>query len=126
MVHLGFIFALGFLVYPASGTSPRWSIWIDCGPALLGVASVVYALVDLDRFIRRSTLPEPLDLFFGISTIVLLLELSRRAVDKTLLQFKALVKRGDACLKMKLQTQAVSDYGKALGKDPGLCDAYVR
>lgn len=83
MVHLGFIFALGFLVYPPSGISPRWTIWVDAALAILGVASIIFALGDLDQFIRRSTLPDPLDLFFGVSAILLLLELSRRAVDKT-------------------------------------------
>lgn len=83
MVHLGFIFALGFLVYPPSDASPRWTLWVDAALAILGVASIIFALGDLDQFIRRSTLPDPLDLFFGISAILLLLELSRRAVDKT-------------------------------------------
>lgn len=83
MVHLGIIFALGFLSYPGSVKSARWSIWLDLGLAALGLAAIVYALIDLDQFIRRSTLPDPLDVFFGIVAILLLLELSRRAVDKT-------------------------------------------
>jgi TRAP transporter 4TM/12TM fusion protein len=83
MVHLGFIFALGFLVYPVSPKAARWSFYFDLGLAVLGVASIVYALIDLDQFIRRSTIPDPLDVFFGIVAILLLLELSRRVVDKT-------------------------------------------
>ena len=83
MVHLGFIFALGFLAYPVAPNAARWSVWVDLGLAALGVASIVYALFDLDQFIRRSTLPDPLDVFFGIVAILLLLELSRRVVDNT-------------------------------------------
>jgi TRAP transporter 4TM/12TM fusion protein len=83
MVHLGFIFALGFLAYPLSEKAPRWSFFLDLGLAVLGVAAIVYALIDLDQFIRRSTLPDPLDVFFGLVAIFLLLELSRRVVDNT-------------------------------------------
>lgn len=83
MVHLEFIFALGFLVYPISPRPARWSVWLDVGLAVLGVASIIYALFDLEHFIRRSTLPDPLDVFFGIAAILLLLELSRRPVDNT-------------------------------------------
>ncbi|HVO84974.1 MAG TPA: TRAP transporter fused permease subunit [Syntrophobacteria bacterium] len=83
MVHLAFIFALGFLVYPPARKAGRWAWWLDLSLAVLGVASVAYGLVDLDQFIRRSTLPDPMDVFFGLVAIVLLLELSRRAVDNT-------------------------------------------
>ena len=83
MVHLGFIFALGFLAYPISEKPPRWSVFLDLVLAVLGVAAIVYALSDLDQFIRRSTLPDPLDVIFGLVAIFLLLELSRRVVDNT-------------------------------------------
>ncbi len=83
LVHLGLIFTLAFLTHPISPNADRWSAWLDAGLALLGAAVIVYALSDLDQFIRRSTLPEPMDVFFGIAAIVLLLELSRRMVDNT-------------------------------------------
>ncbi|MGE5310493.1 MAG: TRAP transporter permease [Nitrospirota bacterium] len=83
MVHLAFIFGLGFLVHPPAKKAGRWARWLDLALAILGVASIAYALVDLDQFIRRSTLPEPLDIFFGLVAIILLLELSRRIVDTT-------------------------------------------
>ena len=51
--------------------------------AILGVAAIVYAFIDTDQFIRRSTVPEPMDLFFGIVAILLLLEISRRIVGNT-------------------------------------------
>ena len=83
MVHLGFIFALAFFAYPVSKNAGRWSMWMDVGLAALGVATIVYPLTHLDLFLRSSTLPDPLDVFFGIAAILLLIELSRRIVDNT-------------------------------------------
>jgi len=83
MVHLAFIFGLAFLVHPPAKKAGRWAWWLDLSLAVLGVASVAYALADLDQFIRRSTLPEPTDVFFGLVAIILLLELSRRVVGNT-------------------------------------------
>ncbi|MFB3817410.1 MAG: TRAP transporter permease [Candidatus Methylomirabilales bacterium] len=80
MVHMGFIYALAFLVYPAAKQAPRWSRWADVGLALLGVATIAWAFVDMDQFIRRSTLPEPVDFFLGLVALVLLVEISRRMV----------------------------------------------
>ena len=80
MVHMAFIFALAFLVYPVHPNAGRRAIWLDLSLAILGVASIAYACLDTDSFVRRTTLPEPMDLFFGISAILLLLECSRRAV----------------------------------------------
>jgi TRAP transporter 4TM/12TM fusion protein len=83
MVHLGFIYALAFPVYPLSKKQDRWTRWLDIAFAILGVLAIAYALVDLDAFIRRSTLPDPPDLFFGLAAILLLIELSRRVVGNT-------------------------------------------
>src|SRR5512136_2985800 len=70
LIHLGLIFALGFIVNPISEKARAWSVWIDLGLAFLGIACVVYALSDLDQFLRRSTLPDPTDIFFGIAAII--------------------------------------------------------
>src|SRR5512137_873764 len=83
MVHMAFIFGLAFLTYPIRPNAGRWTIWLDLLLALLGVAAIAYTFLDMDQFIRRSTLPEPMDLFFGIVAIILLLEISRRLVDNT-------------------------------------------
>jgi TRAP transporter 4TM/12TM fusion protein len=80
MVHMGFIFALSFLVVPASKAARPWTRWVDVGLALLGTACIAYAFIDLDQFIRRSTLPETADFYFGLIAIVLLVEISRRTV----------------------------------------------
>ena len=83
MVHMAFIFALAFLVYPVRPGAGHWTRWLDLILAILGVATIAYIFIDMDQFIRRSTLPEPLDLFFGLIAIILLLEISRRIVDNT-------------------------------------------
>jgi TRAP-type uncharacterized transport system fused permease subunit len=83
MVHMAFIFGLAFLVYPVRPNAGRWTLWLDLLLALLGVATIAYTFTDMDQFIRCSTLPEPLDLFFGLIAILLLLEISRRIVGNT-------------------------------------------
>ena len=80
MIHMAFIYALSFLVFPTSKESGSWTRWLDIGLAILGVATIAYALIDLDQFVRRSTLPEPADFWLGIAAIILLVEISRRAV----------------------------------------------
>jgi TRAP transporter 4TM/12TM fusion protein len=80
MVHMAFIYALAFLVYPTSKAAGSWTRWLDVALAILGVSTVAYALIDLDQFVRRSTLPEPADFWLGIAAIVLLVEISRRTV----------------------------------------------
>ena len=69
----------GFALFRRNLRPPRW---LDIGLAILGVITIAYALVDLDQFIRRSTLPEPADFWLGIAAIVLLVEISRRTVGK--------------------------------------------
>ena len=83
MVHMGLIFALAFPAYPMLKKSfPKG--WIaDVILAALGVATIVWALCDVDQFIRRSTLPDPPDFYFGLIAIILLAELSRRVVGMT-------------------------------------------
>jgi TRAP transporter 4TM/12TM fusion protein len=83
MVHMAFIFGLAFLVYPIRQNAGRWTIWPDLLLAILGVVTIAYACIDADQFIRRSTVPEPMDLYFGIVAILLLLEISRRIVGNT-------------------------------------------
>jgi TRAP-type uncharacterized transport system fused permease subunit len=83
MVHMAFIFGLAFLVYPVRPNAGRWTLWLDLLLALLGVAAIAYTFTDMDQFIRRSTLLEPMDLFFGLIAILLLLEISRRIVGNT-------------------------------------------
>jgi TRAP-type uncharacterized transport system fused permease subunit len=76
MVHVAFIFGLAFLAHPICPNAGRGWMWADTALAALGVATIVYPLTHLDFFLRESTLPGPLDVFFGIVAILMLLELS--------------------------------------------------
>jgi TRAP transporter 4TM/12TM fusion protein len=83
MVHVGFIFALAFPAYPLLKKSGPKGWIVDLVLAALGVATIVWALTDVDQFIRRSTLPDPPDFYLGLIAIILLAELSRRVVGMT-------------------------------------------
>ena len=83
MVHMAFIYALAFIAFPIRPKAGRWTLWLDLFLALLGVAAIAYAFLDMDQFVRRSTLPETYDMLFGIVAVLLLLEISRRIVDNT-------------------------------------------
>lgn len=83
MVHMAFIYALSFLAAPLSKKEGSKIRWMDVGLAVLGVVTIGYALLDLDQFIRRSTVPEPIDFWLGIVAIALLVEISRRVVGTT-------------------------------------------
>ncbi len=83
MIHLGLIFALAFPAYPMLKKSFSKAWIADVVLAAIGVATIIWALSDVDQFIRRSTLPDPPDFYFGLIAIILLAELSRRVVGMT-------------------------------------------
>jgi TRAP transporter 4TM/12TM fusion protein len=53
-------------------------IWYDFLLAFLGIAVVVYMLIDFDEFIYRSVIPNVWDKIFGVILILLVLEATRR------------------------------------------------
>lgn len=77
-IHVGFVLFLSFLVFPISKKNPDRVSWMDWICSLLGVATIVYMLVDFDEFIYRSVIPTNWDQFFGVVLILLILEASRR------------------------------------------------
>lgn len=80
-IHLGTMMAIVFLYYPATSRSPREvpSVvdWILAGLSLAGTA---YMLLAYDRLLAHHLNTIPLDLVMAVTTMVLLLEASRRAV----------------------------------------------
>ena len=87
---LAVVLALTFLVYRGWGRPPERergqprpverpgvSDWLL---AVLAVVALGYTLVTFDEFVRRSVEPNALDLIFGVTTIVLVLEATRRTV----------------------------------------------
>jgi TRAP transporter 4TM/12TM fusion protein len=76
--HVGFVLLLLFLLFPAGRRFRARIHWTDVVLALLGVSTIAYLLLDFDEFIERAVTPTRLDLFFGVTLIVLLLEAVRR------------------------------------------------
>src|SRR5512139_3071842 len=77
-IHVMFVLFLSFLVFPSLKRFKNRIIWYDFLLALLGIAVIVYMLVDFDQFIYRSVVPDFWDKFFGIILILLVLEATRR------------------------------------------------
>ncbi|MDO5658205.1 MAG: TRAP transporter permease [Paracoccus sp. (in: a-proteobacteria)] len=84
--HLGFVFALIFLLYPLTGTRPRGVLaWlVDLSLIAAGVASAAYIFINLDAIVSRAGWWSQTDIIMGIICIVVLLEASRRAVGKAM------------------------------------------
>lgn len=77
-IHVMFVLFLSFLVFPSFKRFKNRIIWYDFLLALLGIAVIVYMLVDFEDFIYRSVVPNFWDKFFGITLILLILEATRR------------------------------------------------
>ena len=77
-IHVMFVLFLTFLVFPSLKRFKHRIIWYDFLLALLGIAVIVYMLVDFEDFIYRSVVPTFWDKFFGIILILLVLEAARR------------------------------------------------
>src|SRR5208283_1372512 len=77
-IHVGIILFLTFLVFPSRKGRKGGVRWYDVVLALLGLAVIVYMLVQFDEFIYRAVVPTLWDKIFGIILILLILEASRR------------------------------------------------
>jgi len=77
-VHVGFVLALIFLVFPAARRFRDRIRWHDVALSLLGISTIAYLLLDFDEFIERAVTPSGWDLFFGVALVVLVLEATRR------------------------------------------------
>ncbi|HTO47457.1 MAG TPA: TRAP transporter large permease subunit, partial [Burkholderiales bacterium] len=77
--HVGFVLFLVLLLFPVTKRFRNRFSWIDLGLAVLGVATILYAIYGGDDFLDRSTAPNTLDMVMGIALIVLVLEAARRS-----------------------------------------------
>jgi len=77
-IHVMFVLFLSFLVFPSFKRFKHRIIWYDFLLAFLGVAVIVYMLIDFEAFVYRSVIPNFWDKFFGIILILLVLEAARR------------------------------------------------
>ncbi|MEW6187489.1 MAG: TRAP transporter fused permease subunit [Thermodesulfobacteriota bacterium] len=78
-IHMAFVFFLCFLVFPPLKKYRHRLAWYDVVLALMGVATIVYMLIDFEEFIYRAVTPTFWDKAFGIVFILLVLEIVRRA-----------------------------------------------
>lgn len=88
--HLIFAGFLAFLSYPAFKSSPRNRIpildWVMAIAIAIACAYLIYSTVwDAEAFEMRLGTPSTLDLIFGVSGLVLLLEATRRALGPPLM-----------------------------------------
>ena len=77
-VHVGFVLFLCFLMFPISNRFRHRVMWWDWLAAALSIAVVVYLMLGGDDLTDRNTAPNPWDIVFGVSLIVLVLEAMRR------------------------------------------------
>jgi len=77
-IHMMFVLFLTFLVFPSAGRFKNRIVWIDVLLSLLGIAVILYMLIDFEDFIYRSVVPNFWDKFFGIILILLVIEATRR------------------------------------------------
>ena len=77
-IHVMFVLFLSFLVFPSFKRFKNRIVWYDFLLALLGIAVIVYMLVDFEDFIYRSVVPNFWDKLFGVILILLVLEATRR------------------------------------------------
>jgi TRAP transporter 4TM/12TM fusion protein len=77
-IHVMFVLFLSFLVFPSFKRFKNRIIWYDFLLAILGIAVIVYMLIDFEEFIYRSVIPNFWDKFFGVILILLVLEATRR------------------------------------------------
>ena len=78
-IHVMFVLFLSFLVFPSSFKRFKNRIrWYDFLLGFLGIAVILYMIIDFDEFIYRSVIPNLWDKAFGIILILLVLEATRR------------------------------------------------
>jgi TRAP transporter 4TM/12TM fusion protein len=86
-LFLAFSIAVGFVHYPLNPKRPGFLplLVVDLILAALGFSFAIYIYVDYWEFIFRVGDPTGWDLFFGVVSIVLIFELTRRVVGWSLL-----------------------------------------
>lgn len=80
-VHLAFIFALVYLLYPASGKADRKKFgWIDVLLSIIGFSVAMYISLNFEALLLRAGDQNTLDIAIGIVGIIFVLEGARRVV----------------------------------------------
>jgi len=77
-VHVGFVLALVFVLFPVAPRFRNRLMPWDAALAVLAVATIAYLLAGGDDFWDRNTLPNPMDRWMGLAFMLLVLEACRR------------------------------------------------
>ena len=77
-VHVGFVLFLCFLMFPMAARFRHRVMWWDWLAAALSIATVIYLIMGGDDITDRNTAPNPWDIAFGLTLILLVLEAMRR------------------------------------------------
>ena len=77
-IHVAFVLALSFLVFPVSRRFRHRVMWWDWLAGIAAVVVVAYMLHGGDDFTDRNTSPDTWDIVLGVTLIVLILEAMRR------------------------------------------------
>ncbi|MEM2430026.1 MAG: TRAP transporter fused permease subunit, partial [Nitrososphaerales archaeon] len=83
VTHIAFVFTLSFFLYATWGKKKhKYELLIDAILTILGLSSSMYIYINYYTMVfqRRTVLPNDVDIFFSLLGMVLLLELTRRAV----------------------------------------------
>lgn len=78
-VHVAFVLVLSFLMFPIAPRFRHRIMWWDWAMALTSIAIVVYMIQGGDDFTDRATMPNDLDIVFGVALILLVMEAMRRS-----------------------------------------------
>ncbi len=77
-VHVAFVLFISFLVFPIAARFRHRVMWWDWLMALGAIAVVIYLIQGGDDFTDRNTMPDTLDIVFGVLLIGLIMEAMRR------------------------------------------------
>jgi TRAP transporter 4TM/12TM fusion protein len=84
-VHIGFVSALVFLLYPFSKKrSPRRVTLFDLAWIAMSLAAFIYPIAAFEGQINRQGMPNAMDVIFGAMTILVVLEASRRVIGPSI------------------------------------------
>ena len=78
-IHVAFVLALAFLVYPVARRYRHRVMWWDWILAAAAISTTVYLIANGDEFFDRSIVPNDWDIVFGVTLIVLIHEAMRRS-----------------------------------------------
>ena len=82
-IHVGIIMSLVFILYPAGKKSKKDKPSVfDWGLSLISLGLGAYILLNYNAIVLRAGLPNNVDVFLGIVSIIVLLEGARRIVGK--------------------------------------------